>query len=82
MGYGSGAAAWLLIPFAGAVMAPLMKMALYYHGFREMHGLSRARAAFAVMVPLLIVGGVAAWALLSGCCPTVSPDVRFDGIFP
>ena len=79
VGYGSGAAAWLLIPFAGAVMAPLMKLALYYHGFREMHGLSRARAAFAVMLPLLIAGGLAAWALWSGCC--VSPDVRFDGTF-
>ncbi|HEX7901396.1 MAG TPA: YIP1 family protein [Planctomycetota bacterium] len=75
VGYGSGAAAWLLIPFAGAVMAPLMNMALYYHGFREMHGLSRFRAAFAVLLPVLVVGGLAAWALLSGhgCC-----DVRYD----
>lgn len=80
VGYGSGAAAWLLIPFAGAVMAPLMKLSLYYHGFREMHGLSRARALFAVLVPALLIAGAAAWALWGGsCCPVVSPDVRFDG---
>jgi hypothetical protein len=75
VGYGSGAAAWLLIPFAGAVMAPLMKTALYYHGFREMHGLSRFRAAFAVMVPLLILAALGAVAFASG----YASDARFDG---
>lgn len=80
VGYGSGATAWLLIPFAGMVMAPLMKLSLYYHGFRELHGLSRGRALFAVLAPVLIAAGVAAWALFSsGCCPMAPADVRWDG---
>lgn len=80
IGYGSAAAAWLVIPFAGAVMAPLMKMSLYYHGFREMHGLSRGRALFAVLLPVLIALSLIAWAVYAnGCCPSVSPDVKFDG---
>jgi hypothetical protein len=79
VGYGSGAAAWLLIPFAGAVMAPLMKTALYYHGFREMHGLSRFRAAFAALLPVLVVVGLGVWAFASGHgLAWTSRDVRYD----
>lgn len=72
VGYGSGAAAWLLIPFAGALLAPLMKLSMYYHGFREQHGLSRFRAILALSVPLLLLGGAVAWAFSQGCfacCP-------------
>lgn len=76
IGYGSGAAAWLMLPFAGLVLAPLMKLSLYYHGFREMHGLSRGRAIFAAIFPILIVAGLAAAAYATG---GVSPDVRCCG---
>ena len=72
VGYGSGTAAWLLIPVAGALLAPLMKLSLYYHGFREQHGLSRFRTILALAVPLLLLGGTVAWAVAYGCfscCP-------------
>ncbi len=72
VGYASGTSAWLLVPIAGAFLAPLLKLVLYYHGFREQHGLSRFKAAFALLVPLLLIGGAVAWAVANHgfpCCP-------------
>ncbi len=70
IGYASGTAAWGLIPWLGPVIGGFIKMALYYHGFRKVHGLSGPRAFFAVIFPLLIIlaGVVAALALAGGCC--------------
>jgi hypothetical protein len=78
VGYGTSANGWLfLLPF----VAPVMKLVLYYHGFRGVHGLSKGKALFAVAFPILLGVGVAAALALSGggCCPP-PPSVP-DGSF-
>ncbi len=71
IGYSSGTVAWGLIPWLGPVIGGFLKMVLYYHGFRRVHGLSGPRAFFAVMFPVLLVAGAIALAIASGCCRPV-----------
>jgi hypothetical protein len=71
VGYSSAADGWLLIPWLGLLLAPLFRTAMHYHGFRQAHGLGRFRAAFAALLPMLLIGGLVACGLASGafCCP-------------
>ncbi len=73
VGYASGTSAWLLLPYAGLVMQPLMQTVLHYHGFRRVHGLSKGRALFAALLPLVLVAGAAALLLFAGGCCRQAP---------
>jgi hypothetical protein len=68
--YNSGAQIWHLIPVAGSIVAVVMGTVLNYHAFRNVHSMSKGRAAFAAALPLvmavLLVGGLVALAA-SGC---------------
>ena len=68
IGYSSGTVAWALILWLGPVIGGFLKMLLYYHGFRRVHGLSGPKAFFAVMFPVLIGVAAIAIALAGGCC--------------
>jgi len=63
VGYSSGTAVWGLIPFAGGVIQAALQSVLYYHGFRQVHGMSKGRALFAALLPLLAGLAFAALAL-------------------
>jgi len=77
VGYGTSANGWLfLLPF----VAPIMKLVLYYHGFREVHGLSKGRALFALAFPTLLTVGLAAAAFACGGCCTAAPNC-YEGTF-
>ena len=68
--YNSGAQIWHLVPVAGTIVAFVMGTVLNYHAFRNVHSLSKGRAAFAAILPILLgvllVGGLIALAA-SGC---------------
>jgi hypothetical protein len=59
--YSSGTQVWNVVPILGPVVSVLLKGVLYYQGFRHVHGLSKARAFVATVLPLaLMVGAVVA----------------------
>ncbi len=60
VGYASGAEAWNLIPYVGPIVATIFRTLLHYHGFREVHGLSKFRAFGAAILPVLVAIGVGA----------------------
>jgi hypothetical protein len=80
--YSSAADGWLLLPFLGLLIAPFVKTAAHYQGFRQAHGLGRFRAAFAALVPWALLFGGLAVALSHGCCEGASGAVSMpDGSF-
>lgn len=52
--YASGAQAWGLIPYVGGLIHVALQAILYYHGFREVHGLSKGRAIAAILIPFVV----------------------------
>jgi len=68
-GYSSAADGWLVFPFVGLALAPLVKLMLYWHGFRQVHGMSRARTLVALGVPLALAAGAIAWSAATGEAP-------------
>ncbi len=58
VGYSSGTQVWGLIPFLG-LLQPVLQAVLLYHGFRQVHGMSKGRALAAVLLPMLIAAGLA-----------------------
>ncbi len=59
VGYSTGTQVWGLIPYLGIVLQPVVQTVLYYHGFREVHGMSKGRALVAALLPLLVAAGIA-----------------------
>lgn len=79
--YSSGASAWGLLPVVGALLAPLMGTVTAYHGFRELHGMGRVKAAFVALLPLLLLGGLIALGVANGGFACCSGDIRYKGTF-
>jgi len=73
--YATGAAVWGLVPYIGGIIQYVAQAILYYHGFRQVHGLSPARAWMAILVPILlgIVAMIALVALLVACAAPMTP---------
>jgi hypothetical protein len=80
LGYSMATVPWLLVPYAGLVLQPLVQTVLFYHGFRNVHEMGRFKSFLAAILPLLLGAGVAALAIASGgCCAPVAPEG--DGTF-
>ncbi len=70
--YNAGAGVWGWIPGVGALVQMAMGCIGNYHGFRGVHGLSKGRAAFAALLPVLLglaaVAGLFALMVCAGAC--------------
>jgi len=55
--YNSGACAWGILPGVGGIMKAVMGTLGYYHAFRGLHGMSKGRAVFAALIPLMLAAG-------------------------
>jgi hypothetical protein len=67
--YAGSADAWLLIPWLGAAISPILRTVMHYHGFRQVHGFGRFRAFVVAIFPLLlIVGALVALACSGAFC--------------
>ncbi len=80
LGYSMATVPWLLVPYAGLVIQPLMQTILFYHGFRNVHEMGRFKSFVAALLPLAVGLGLAALAICGGCCqpPPLQPG---DGTF-
>ena len=58
VGYSTSAQAWGMIPYLGGVVSGVMTSVLHYHGFKQVHGLSKGRALFAALLPWIFVAGL------------------------
>lgn len=58
--YSSGAQVWGFIPYVGGLIQIALQAILYYHGFREVHGLSKGRAIAAILIPFVVAMAAAA----------------------
>lgn len=67
--YSAGAQVWGLVPYIGGILQYVAQAILYYHGFRQVHGLSSTRAWIAILVPviLFVAGMIALFAFLVAC---------------
>ncbi len=67
--YSSGAQVWGFIPYIGGLIQVALQAILYYHGFREVHGLSKGRAIAAILIPFFvaIAAAVALLILIASC---------------
>jgi hypothetical protein len=74
--YSVSAQGWTLLPYVGGFINALMNFVLLYHGFREVHQLSKGRALAAVILPFVAMLGlvfvaiccIAAGGCAAGCC--------------
>jgi hypothetical protein len=55
VGYAQAPAILMLVPFCGSLVAWIWSLVLYVVGLSEAHGISRGKAAGAVLLPLLLV---------------------------
>ena len=74
LSYSSGAKVWLLIPGLGLLISPLMMIFMNYSAFRHAHRMSSGRAFIGAMLPVILVLGLMATALVIGVacggCPS------------
>ncbi len=54
VGYNAGAGVWGMIPLVGGVVGGIMGTIGNYQGFRAVHGMSKGRAFFAAMTPVVL----------------------------
>lgn len=70
--YNSGVGMLGLFPVAGTLLALILSPIMNYHGFRNVHRMSKGRAMLAAALPYLFVGGVIAALILGGACTAVN----------
>ena len=68
--YSGAADGWVLVPWLGAAIAPILRTVMHYHGFRQLHGMGRFKAAFTALFPLLLIIGALVALACAGkfCC--------------
>jgi hypothetical protein len=75
--YSSGTQVWSLVPGMG-ILQPVLQTVLLYHGFRQVHGMGKGRALFAVLLPLLLGIGLLVLILAGLSCGALpGGDVHF-----
>lgn len=57
VGYSTGTQVWTLVPGLG-ILQPILQAVLLYQGLRQVHGMSRGRAAIAILLPLMAEAGI------------------------
>lgn len=70
--YNSGVGMIGLFPVAGTLLALVLQPIMNYHGFRNVHRMSKGRAMFAAALPFLFVLGVIAALILGGTCGMIN----------
>jgi hypothetical protein len=53
--YNTGACVWSIVPGVGGLIRAVMGTVGYYHAFRGVHGMSKGRAIFAALLPIMLV---------------------------